>query len=564
MTYHANRQLAELRYPDGAIVRYRYDTAGRPTDVEHPGGTVRYTTYQWQRVTRTELPGGLVRQEAFDALQRTTRIEVGTTTAPRSIVDHHYTYDAVGNIADKGTYAGPTTFDYDALDRLTRATPPTTSGLPNEAYTYDDIGNRKTSAHQPGAWTYNANNELTAWGEGSESTALEYDANGNLIREQRGTQTRTYRYDELDRLIEIADNGMPVARYAYDPFARRVRKEALTGTPVITWALSIDRGLLAEYDESGELERDWSWEAVGTWSTGLVAQRTRESGPLVSRSVHTDHLWTPIALTTSQGQLEWRAQHEAFGTPRVDANATASTPWRFPGQYADSETGLSHNLWRHYDQRVGRYTQSDPIGLMGGANLHSYARNSPTKFGDPNGLSPVPNWTQAPRQCWPTGGYTCCQTIQGVQCTRDCGCPGPPEEKGYWITAGAGGSGGGGPPLAGGSAKSYLLHNTSTQESCATTRTCYQIGPFAIGGALGGELGGGVGPPCGKDLGGTETCFVAEVSAVKGASGEVCFGHSSGIGGSVGVGPSAGATIAISFYRCEITVIGCVNTPCWC
>jgi len=52
----------------------------------------------------------------------------------------------------------------------------------------------------------------------------------------------------------------------------------------------------------------------------------------------------------------------------------------------NGETGLNYNYFRDYDQSVGRYVQSDPIGLVGGFNLFQYAYASPNVNIDPMGL----------------------------------------------------------------------------------------------------------------------------------------------------------------------------------
>ena len=40
-------------------------------------------------------------------------------------------------------------------------------------------------------------------------------------------------------------------------------------------------------------------------------------------------------------------------------------PFRYQGQYEDSETGLYYNRFRYYDPSTGAYISQDPIGLAG-------------------------------------------------------------------------------------------------------------------------------------------------------------------------------------------------------
>lgn len=61
---------------------------------------------------------------------------------------------------------------------------------------------------------------------------------------------------------------------------------------------------------------------------------------------------------------------------------------RFPGQYADRESGLSYNNYWDYDPARGSCVQSDPVGLLGGISTYGYVgRNSITQI-DPLGQHP--------------------------------------------------------------------------------------------------------------------------------------------------------------------------------
>ena len=53
----------------------------------------------------------------------------------------------------------------------------------------------------------------------------------------------------------------------------------------------------------------------------------------------------------------------------------------------DAETGLNYNMARDYDPAVGRYVESDPLGLSGGGpNTYAYVNDSPIRLSDPSGL----------------------------------------------------------------------------------------------------------------------------------------------------------------------------------
>ncbi len=101
--------------------------------------------------------------------------------------------------------------------------------------------------------------------------------------------------------------------------------------------------------------------------------------------LHTDHLGTPQAMTDANAQVLWWRDQTPFGQA-VATGGFSQNPLRFPGQIADAESGLAYDYFRDYDPALGRYIQSDPIGLGGGLNTYGYVGGNPIGRIDPRGL----------------------------------------------------------------------------------------------------------------------------------------------------------------------------------
>jgi RHS repeat-associated protein len=109
-----------------------------------------------------------------------------------------------------------------------------------------------------------------------------------------------------------------------------------------------------------------------------------------SESIVTDYLGTPNAMFDGEGNKTWEADLDIYGRVRTFVGRSLNEcPFRYQGQYEDSETGLYYNRFRYYDPGSGRYLSQDPIGINGDrTNFYVYVKN-PNKWLDILGLQGV-------------------------------------------------------------------------------------------------------------------------------------------------------------------------------
>lgn len=146
------------------------------------------------------------------------------------------------------------------------------------------------------------------------------------------------------------------------------------------------------YDEAGHLiaESNGSTGAMVreyVWLDDMPLAQIESGGTVYY--VHPDQLNTPQKITDTSKSIVWDRIPEPFGDTFSTPTNTTPTNLRFPGQYADAESGLSYNYFRDYDSTLGKYIEADPIGLDGTSyasmGLYDYAAQNAIRYVDPTG-----------------------------------------------------------------------------------------------------------------------------------------------------------------------------------
>jgi len=447
MTYDSANQLKTITYSDGVtpnVTNLAYDADGQRSAMTDGTGTSAWVWDSLHRLTSYTNGNGAQVQYAYNLRNLPTTLTYpGSLNVTRSYDDAGrftsvqdwlsnattFGYDANANLTTETLASGTgvvDTFTFDPADRQMAIADIKGGSITLFSATYSrDNANQLTSdssAPSPtGSYKYGALNQICYAGSSSASacsappsgaTAYAYDAADNLT--QAGTTQQVF--NAADQLCWTAATSgtcssppTGATTYTYDTRGNRISLTPPTGSAT---NLSHDQAnRLTAYGTSSSYAYNGDGLRMSKTVSGSTSQCLWDAAaalPLLLKDGSTAYVYGPGDLPLEQinGSSVLWLHHDQLGSTRLvtdnggaaqatytfDAygKLTASTgnitnPFRFSGQYLDSESGLYYLRARYYDPMTDQFLSRDPA-LAQTRAAYGYAVGNPVNRTDPNGL----------------------------------------------------------------------------------------------------------------------------------------------------------------------------------
>ena len=352
LTYNGHGRVTSVTTPDpdgggalaAAVTELAYDSYGRVATLTLPDDNTRTYTYNAadQLLTETDELSHTATM-TYDALGRLT------SYTDRESAETTYSYNAVGQLVEEVDALGnDTDYEYNNRGWLTTITYPDPDGAgslgrPETEYGYDVAGN------------------LTSMGQASFLSVpylYTYDAADRRISMRRYSESEstTYEYDNLDRLITVTDVADAQQHYEYN-WCGQVTSylEIGSGSGGVSGGGQTPPGGGGGGTSSGE-QRSWSYEYG---PAGRLLQETDARGGITKYVYNARGLVTAIYAPDPDGN-----DPETSGPQQASRTAY---DYDHAGRLVEVEDALLRSTTYQYNVRdlVTQVTLPDPDGAGG-------------------------------------------------------------------------------------------------------------------------------------------------------------------------------------------------------
>lgn len=294
-----------------------------------------------------------------------------------SLFDISETRDSTGRVITRVSGGSTSSYSYDAAGFLASTI---TNGAPVASYSYDANGNvvQAVTPAGPTSYTYDAQDRLLTAGTSNFS----YTDAGELKARITPSGTTSYSYDEFGQLRHVSlPDGRNIDYLLGAPGGRTAKK--INGRVVQAFLHDEKGSILAELDGSNAVVSRFVYSVDSATPAYIV------HGSDTLRIV-TDSLGSVRLVVNAQtGAVIQRIEYDEWGQVSSDSNP-GFQPFGFAGGLFDRDTNLVRFGARDYDPGIRRWTAPDPIRFAGGStNLYAYVENDPINHSDRSGTGPT-------------------------------------------------------------------------------------------------------------------------------------------------------------------------------